>query len=161
LKALELDPDSTAAKKGLTEAKTALLAAAKLAEDDMKRRAEYNRLLSDGRAALAAKKFADAADAFSAAAQLFPGEPEAEKLLADAKEGILAEKADKDAAARYAAHMEAGRAAMIAMRYTDALREFIAAQKLMPDDAAAKKAREQAEARLDDIQDLQKRKAAF
>jgi tetratricopeptide (TPR) repeat protein len=160
-RALELDPENAAAKKGLTVAEAALLAAAKLAEDEMKRRAEHDRLMTDGRSALAAKKYAAAAEAFSAAAQLVPGDVEAGKLLAQAKDGLAAEKADKETAARYAAHMEAGRAAMIAMRYADALREFISAQKLMPDDAAAKKGREQAEARLDDIQDLQKRRDAF
>jgi stress-induced-phosphoprotein 1 len=163
-KALDLDKDNAAAQRGLTLA-TQLAQKeqedrAKSAEEEKKRRADYDRLLTDGRSAMAAKKYADAVTAFTAAVDKVPSE-EARKLLADASAALAAEKAGKEAADKYAAHMAAGNAAMIGMRYADALREFLAAQRLMPDDPAAKKAREQAEARLEGEQDREKRKAAF
>lgn len=63
--------------------------------------------------------------------------------------------------AEYQARMDAGQAAMVAQRYADALREFLAAQRVLPGDAAALKGQRDAEDRLDAIQDKDKRRAAF
>ncbi len=49
---------------------------------------------------------------------------------------------------QYEAHMEAGRQAMVAQRYPDALRDYQAALRLVPGDPAAERGRRDAEDRL-------------
>src|SRR5262249_7838996 len=63
--------------------------------------------------------------------------------------------------AEYQAHMDAGQAALLAQRFNDAVREFVAAQRVIPGDAAAIKGQRKAEDGLNDIQDREKRLAAF
>ena len=57
--------------------------------------------------------------------------------------------------------MAAGNSHMVAQRYGDALREFAAALRLLPDDAEASQAKSTAEQRLDDLQKQDRRLAEF
>jgi tetratricopeptide (TPR) repeat protein len=57
--------------------------------------------------------------------------------------------AGKKKRADYEAHMDAGRAAMVAQRYTDALREYTAALTLVPGDGEAIRGQRDAENRLE------------
>jgi tetratricopeptide (TPR) repeat protein len=59
-----------------------------------------------------------------------------------------AEEAEKKTRADYDARMDAGRAAMVDQRYADALREYQAALRLLPGDAAAERGVRDAEDRL-------------
>jgi tetratricopeptide (TPR) repeat protein len=76
-----------------------------------------------------------------------------------AESKAAADDAAKKARAEYEARMDAGRAAMVAQRYADALREYTAALTLMPGDAAALRGQRDAQNRLDGQQDRQKRQA--
>jgi tetratricopeptide (TPR) repeat protein len=70
-----------------------------------------------------------------------------------------AEDAAKKVRADYEARMEAGRAALVAQRYADALREYTAALTLVPGDAAALRGQADAQNRLEGQQDRQKRQS--
>jgi tetratricopeptide (TPR) repeat protein len=63
-----------------------------------------------------------------------------------------ADQAESKIRADYEAHMDAGRAAMVAERYADALSEYKAALLLLPGDAAATRGQRDAEDRLVAIQ---------
>ncbi len=63
--------------------------------------------------------------------------------------------------AEYEAHMDAGRAAMVDQRYKDALREFRVARELMPGDAAAIRGERDAQDRMGERKDQDRRRAAF
>jgi tetratricopeptide (TPR) repeat protein len=129
-------------------------------EGKEKTKAEFDRLVAQGKDALAAKKPAEAVRAFQAALLLMPGE-EAVTGLADARAALDKDDREKQRLANYRAHMDAGKAALVAQRFPDAQREFIAAQGFIPGDDAAIKGQRQAEDELKNIQDREKRKAAF
>jgi tetratricopeptide (TPR) repeat protein len=131
------------------------------AADSEKRQAEFTRLVNEGKDALAAKKFADAVRAFEAAVLLVPGDAAALKGLGEAREGVAANEGEKKKLAAYKAHVEAARVALVAQRYADAIREFVAARQLFPDDAVAAKGQQQAEKLLNDLQDRDRRLAEF
>jgi tetratricopeptide (TPR) repeat protein len=67
------------------------------------------------------------------------------------------EQADNKIRADYDAHMDAGRGAMVAQRYDDALSDYKAALRLLPGDAAALRGLRDAEDRLASTQDQTKR----
>jgi predicted Zn finger-like uncharacterized protein len=73
---------------------------------------------------------------------------------------VVAEDAAKKTRADYDAHMDAGRTAMVAQRYADALREYTAALTLMPGDADARRGQRDAENRLDGRQNARQQQAA-
>jgi tetratricopeptide (TPR) repeat protein len=78
---------------------------------------------------------------------------------AAAEPKTVAEDAAKKVRADYEARLDAGRAAMVAQRYADALREYTAALTLVPGDAAALRGQADAQNRLEGQQDRQKRQA--
>jgi tetratricopeptide (TPR) repeat protein len=158
---LELAPDDKAAQKGLIEARTGAAVQAAADEDQKKRQAEYDRLMADGRDALSGKRYADAVSAFSDAGKQKPGDEAARKALDEARAAQAAAEVEKKAQTDYQKVLDAGNNALIGMRYADAIREFGAALRLVPNDPAAIKGLRQAEARLDAIQDAEKRRAAF
>lgn len=71
-----------------------------------------------------------------------------------------AEDPDVKKRADYEAHVDAGRAAMVAQRYADALREYQAALRLMPGDVIASRGVRDAEDRLDAQQEQNKRRTS-
>jgi tetratricopeptide (TPR) repeat protein len=76
-----------------------------------------------------------------------------------AESKAAADDAARKVRADYEARMDAGRAALVAQRYADALREYTAALALVPGDAAALRGQRDAQNRLDGQQDRQKRQA--
>jgi tetratricopeptide (TPR) repeat protein len=159
--ALKLFPHDEAALKGLVAARTAQAVAARGDEEKGRRQAEYARLMDRGKEALAARQFFAAVQAFAGAAQLVPGDPAAARGLAEAQEAAAADQGERKRQADYQDHMDAGRAAMEAQRYPDALREYLAALRLVPDDPAALRGQKAAEARLEDAREQEERRAGF
>jgi tetratricopeptide (TPR) repeat protein len=92
-----------------------------------------------------------------------PGQAEDKQveLLSEARAALDGESAEKKKQADYRQHMDAGKSAMRAERYTDAVKEYMAALRLMPDDLEAQQGQRQAEARLAALADKEKRQNAF
>jgi tetratricopeptide (TPR) repeat protein len=162
--AVKLRPDDADAVKGLVEAKTSALAAAatsaKTKEEQEKRRAEVARLLGEGKEAMERKQYAAAVQALTAAQKLDPENADVRKALEEALAAADADAGEKKKLAEYRTHMEAGRAAMTAQRFEDAVREFGAALKLLPGDATAQINLQTAQNRVAGLADAQKRQAA-
>lgn len=159
--ALKLFPEDVDAAKGLAAARAGQSAQAKEKKGAEQRQADYARLMGEGKAAAAGKQYAAAVRAFEAALQLIPSDADATRELANARESLASDQSEKKKLADYEAFMTAGRAAMVAQRYTDAVREYTAALKVMPGDAAALQARRQAEKRTEEVEGLEKRRSDF
>jgi tetratricopeptide (TPR) repeat protein len=159
--ALALLPDDPDARKALVEAKIAAEVDGKLNEDKEKRKADYARFMDQGKKALAAKGWTDAVRAYESAIQVMPGDEAANKGLSEARTALAALQDDKAKSADYQARMDAGREALKNARYPDAVREYLAALRLAPDDAAASKGLQEAEKKIGDGQDAAKQKADF
>jgi tetratricopeptide (TPR) repeat protein len=159
--ALKLFPDDGAALKGMVTARSALLALSEQGVEKEKRQAEYQRLMAQGKEAMEGKQYAAAVQAYERALQLVLGDETAEKALAAARAALAADDNDKARLAEYRTHLEAGKTALVAQRYADAVREFIAAQRLIPGDPEAVQGQKQAENQLDALMDREKRQKAF
>jgi tetratricopeptide (TPR) repeat protein len=159
--ALKLFPDDADAQRGLSEARVGLAALAKDKSDEDRRRAGFTRFMEEGKAAMSAKQYAAAVRAFQQALHLLPDDETAGSSLNEAQTALAADEAQKQKLADYQTHMNAGQAAAVAGRYADALREYLAALRLMPNDAAALEGQRLAERRLAAIQDENQRKADF
>jgi tetratricopeptide (TPR) repeat protein len=94
----------------------------------------------------------------AAPAPAAPAPAATDPRVAEAK---AAEEALKKTHADYEARMDAGRGAMVDQRYADALREFTAALRLLPGDAAASRGKRDAEDRLAGAQDHANQRTAF
>src|SRR5262249_46231291 len=134
---------------------------ARAREEDEKRSAQVKALLEQGRKALADKQYAAAVSAFETARGLAPADAAVLQGLSEARAKADADSAEKAKLAGYKARMEAGRAALEAGRFPDAIREFVAAQQFVPDDAEAAKGLREAEMRLAALEDKGKREAAL
>jgi tetratricopeptide (TPR) repeat protein len=157
-KALKLIPTDPDALKGLIVARTS----AALSNEHMEeRKAQYAKFMDQGKKAVADKAWSDAVTAFESAIQVLPGDGDANKALSDARAALAVVQNDKAKMADYQTRMDAGKAAMTAQRYVDAVREYLVALRLAPEDAAATKGLKDAEAKLDDNKDLEKRKADY
>jgi predicted Zn finger-like uncharacterized protein len=156
--ALKLFPDDAEAQRGLADARIAL---SKNKNDADNRRVTFARLMEQGKDAMAAKKYADAVRAFQQAVQCQPDDAAAGRALAEAQTALATEETQKLKLADYQNHMSAGQAAAAAGRYADALREYLAALRLVPGDPAALDGHRLAERRLEAIQDENRRKADF
>jgi tetratricopeptide (TPR) repeat protein len=159
--ALKLVPDDSDASQGLIDANVAAKLDGKATADSAKRQTEYTKLMDEGKKAVASKAFADAIVAFEKAAQVKPGDDDANKNLNNARAALATLQSDKAKATDYQARMDAGRDAFKQQRYPDAVREFLAALRIVPNDDAATKALQEAEKKLGDVQDVAKRKADF
>ena len=107
--------------------------AAKAGSDaDKKKQADYAAFIQTGRIALAAKKYDEAIKDAQDALKLFPGDLAATALLKDAQVGKLGADADKKKQADYIAFIQAGRAALAAKKYDDAIKDAQDALKLFP-----------------------------
>jgi cytochrome c-type biogenesis protein CcmH/NrfG len=159
--ALKLFPDDADAAKGLAAARTILGIGAKNKEDEDQRRGEFARLMDQGKEAMADKRYASAVRAFTSATQALPGDSGAIKALEEAQKALDADEGEKKRLAEYRTHIDAAQAAMAAQRYGDAVREYLAAQRAMPNDPAAMQGQAAAEKQLANVQDLDKRKAEY
>ncbi|HWG44785.1 MAG TPA: tetratricopeptide repeat protein [Gemmataceae bacterium] len=163
--ALKLYPDNADAKSGLLAAKTSALAAEAVTthtkEERQKRETEIARLMEQGKAAMGQKEFAAAVRAFTIAKQLAPDDGAVGKALDDALAAADADAGEKKKLADYQRHMDAGRLAMTAQRFEDAVSEFQAALKILPGDRTAGLNLKTAQNRLAAGADLAKRQDAY
>lgn len=144
-------------------------------------------LLARGWRAVSERRFGDAQKAFAAALKASPDDEDALKGLRESHAGMdrevkVVERGDgrlpaaekqsltpragpdgngKQKQAEYQTHMDAARTAMSGERYADALAEYQAALRLLPDDNAALRGVQAAQGRLDDGRDRSKGKGAF
>jgi len=160
-KATRLDPDNAEAKAGLTRARAEVQLAARARDDDARRQARYDELMDLGKRAMATKRYADAVNAFELALKVVPNDEAATRGLLRARAGVNDDAAQKKLLADYEEHMEAGRVAMNAGRYADAVKEFLAAQRAKPNDPAAVQAQQVAEKRLGDVQNKERKAAEY
>jgi tetratricopeptide (TPR) repeat protein len=160
-KAADLLPGESEALKGLATARAALAAATKGTEDDAKRQAEIDRLVAEAKQATADKQLAQAVRLLESARTIGPTNRVVLDALAAAQLALDADQTQKTSLADYRKLMDAAKASLIAERYTDAVRDFQAALRLMPDDLEAQQGVKQAEAKLAGLADQRKRQAAF
>jgi cytochrome c-type biogenesis protein CcmH/NrfG len=158
---LRLYPEDVEAAKGLSAARAELEKLAAAENEEEKRQAEFTRLVNLGQEAMKNQRFADAARAFDNALRLRPGNAAVARAFHDAVSAEESKLIAKKKTADYEFHMSAARAAMAGQRYRDALADFLAALQLNPNDAGAMAGRKLAEARLNELQDMDNRRADF
>jgi tetratricopeptide (TPR) repeat protein len=162
--ALDLFPDDPKATAALTDAKTSLEAASSVAsrdkEDRDKRQGEVQRLLKEAAQAKEKKQYAAAVRILEDVRQLAPADMEVAKALTEAQAALDADTTEKKKLEAYKQHMTAGKAALDAQRFADAVREYTAAQELFPGDPDSAQGQKTAENSIAAIEDLEKRKAA-
>jgi tetratricopeptide (TPR) repeat protein len=159
--ALKLVPDDEAALKGMVEVKSQRVVAASGREEEAARRARLEKILADARKARADKQLLVAVRAYEEARLLAPGDETVRKELAAAQDELDADKAEKKKQADYQAALDAGKAHLAAGRFAEAIREFMAAQRVVPNDPEAVRGQKAAEAKIAGLADRDKREAAF
>jgi tetratricopeptide (TPR) repeat protein len=162
--ALRLFPEDGRALAGLAEAKAAILAAEKAAardkEEREKRQAEVLRLREAAREALAQKKYAEAVRALEGARLLAPGDEAVTAALTEAQGALEKDTAEKKKLAEYQKHMDAGKAALEAQHFEEAVKEYKTAGEVIPGDGDAFIGQKVAEGQLAAVKDYEKRVAA-
>jgi tetratricopeptide (TPR) repeat protein len=158
--AKQLAPTDLTVARALQDLDLARRSAAAAAEAEKRKRLqEYQQAMATGRQLLAAKRFDEAARAFTDAGRLQPGDAQAAAMLrevdkaraaaqAQAAQEAEARKRQQEEQARrneFARQMAAGRAAMTARRYDDAVKAFTEALKYQPGNAEATKALREAD----------------
>jgi hypothetical protein len=106
-------------------------------ETAVKRQQDLTRLLSLGQAAQAGKRYQEAITHYTEALKLAPGDATATRGLADARKGLADAQTAGKLEADHAAAVKAGRTALLAKKYDDAIKDFTEALRLKPDDKAA------------------------
>jgi tetratricopeptide (TPR) repeat protein len=160
--AMELFPDDASVRAGLIKAETGLALAGKGDEDKEKRQAEYNRLMTLGKDKMEGKEYAAAVTAFEGALQAMNGiDAAASKGLAEAKEALAGDMVQKEKLKEYNTQIETARVAMLAQRYDDAVKAYLAALQAIPGDPLALRGLGDAQKRLGDLADGQKKQNAI
>ena len=160
-KALDILPGDGDALKGLVTARASIASAKKTTDDDGKRQAEIDRLVDDAKKASADKQFAQAVRLLESARSIGPTNRAVLDALSIAQAALDADQTQKKNLADFRKLMDAAKAALLAERFPDAVRDFQAAVRLMPDDLEAQQGVKQAEAKLAGIADKEKRQQAF
>jgi tetratricopeptide (TPR) repeat protein len=156
--ALKLVPGDSQALAGLVRAKTGAELATQAGEDKEKRQTEYKRLMTLGKDKMLTKEYAAAVNAFKAALELMPADSTAIQARLDAETALAKDQTEKDKLEKYKKFMEAGRLAMLAQRYPDAVREYVAALQQIPGDPAALKGQRDAERQVNALANGDKQK---
>jgi tetratricopeptide (TPR) repeat protein len=150
--AMELYPNDLEASKGLAAAKAGKISVTvdtSIGQDQKKRKAAFDQFVEQGQQAMTAKKYTEAVIYYESALALMTGE-EAVQGIANAKKELEKDKVEKDKLAAYQKFIAAGKAASDSGRYTDAIREYLGAQSLVPGDAVAVKGQQDAEKKIAD-----------
>src|SRR5262249_46396644 len=130
------NPDVARALADLKQAQQAVQADAALQQ---KRLADFNQFVKQGQAALTAKRFAEAQQAYSAALKLFPSDAIAQRGLRDAERALNAAQNDQKRLSDYTQFIKQAQAAMQGKRYAEAQQAYSAALKLFPTDPTAQR----------------------
>lgn len=147
---LKLAPEHADAVKGLINVRLGLAADTKAREEETGRKSDYAKLMAQGKEAMAKKQFSLAMKSFAVAGQAKPGDADALVALNEAEQSQAAEESDKRKQMEYQTHIDSAKLAMTAKRYQEAIQAYAAAQKVLPNDAAAVAGQKQAEDRLKD-----------
>jgi tetratricopeptide (TPR) repeat protein len=162
--ALKLFPEDARALEGLADVKATLMATQKTAERDreakQKRQTELQRLLAQAKEAMAKKQYAQAVRGLEEARQLAPDDEAIKKALDEAKAALEKDTAEQKRLSEYKTHIESAQTALEAQRFTDAVREAVAAQQAIPNDGDAILIQKAAENRLAALQDHDKKVSA-
>ena len=133
--ASKIDPANAEVKKvqqELSDARNAFAATQKMAALQK----AFDASVADIRAAVAAKKFDDADKALAQAKQLMPSDPAIAKLQQEISEGRRTQAANMNSAleqAKFEQAVNAGRMALNAKKYAEAVQQFTVALKVKPD----------------------------
>lgn len=159
--ALELFPQNLDAAKGASLARKELAALTRDKQEADRWAADFARLMEEGKKALEAKQYAQAVRAYETALALVPGQADATRAAAEARDKLAADVDEKKKLADYEKFMAAGRAALVAQRYPDAIREYASALGVLPNDAAALDGKRMAEKGIAEVQTDEKRRDAY
>jgi chemosensory pili system protein ChpA (sensor histidine kinase/response regulator) len=132
------EPDAQAMTLAVQKAKAESMKQAVAKQQSDARQADFERLLSAGKASLSAKQFSPAVASLTAAAAIDPRHRETQTLLAQAKQGMQssAKNAEEEKRlAQFRAKLMQGQAALKAKNSKAAAEIFADAQKLYPQDA--------------------------
>lgn len=136
------------AQKARTEAANAAALAVKKKIEEKQRATEVSKAIGDGRAALAAKNLDAAAKSFGSAAALAPKDPAVLRALEDLRQAQKTAQAEAETQqkrqAQYQTLLNAGKSALAAKKYDEAIKAFADARALVPDDRAGQDLLQQA-----------------
>ncbi|GEM_PF-6246126 len=149
--ASRLFPDIAEAKTKLSEAQTALAVQRQKKQDDEKLHGDVVQLVKNGQAALDEKKYAAALEFFKLAVDKNPSLAEAKQGLVTAQAALQRDQLDQKKNDDYLQAMLSGKAALKAGRYADAIRDFLSAQRIYPNDEFAMQFQREAEKQLDGL----------
>jgi tetratricopeptide (TPR) repeat protein len=156
-KAAKLFPEDADLRDRLAEARTALAKEEQTRQEALKVRGDATALAAKGQEALEKKQYAVAVDFFKLALQKDSANSTASDGLVSAQSALNREQLDQKKLDEYTDLIASGKAALKARRYADAIRDFIAAQRLVPDDPIAMQFQREAEKQLDGINNLAER----
>ena len=132
--ALKIQPGDKDAQTVLQQAQTGKAGAGA----EIKKKEDFTRLMSQGQAAQAAKKYAEAISAYTEALRLFPMDADAKKGLADATAlNKPLPPPPPNPQAEYARLMTQGTTLDQQKKYADAIKAYTDALKAIPNDAKA------------------------
>jgi tetratricopeptide (TPR) repeat protein len=149
--AVKLFPDDADVRQKLSETQSALAKQHQARDEEQKTREDALKLVKQGREALEQKKYAAAVDFFKLALQKEAGNSEASSGLLAAQDGLNREQLDHKKLSEYENLIASGKAALKGARFADAIRDFIAAQRVVPNDMVAAQLQREAEKQLDGI----------
>ena len=131
--AQKIFPDNADLQKNLQAVKTAKIEALQAEADAEALKMEVAGLTKQAQRLLELKQPAEATKLLQVALAKIPGDPTATKLMADAQ-SVLQAADPKKIGEKFDAHILAGKAALKSNQPADAIREFLAAKELLPDD---------------------------
>lgn len=159
--AAKLFPDDADARQKLGEAQSALGKQRQAKIDEGKKRDDAVQLVKKGQAALEEKQYAAAVDLFKLAADKNPTLTEATQGLVAARAALQRDQLDQKRIAEYEQFILAGKAALKGGRYADAIREFVSAQRAVPNDPIAMQFQREAEKQLDGLMNRAEKQKEF
>lgn len=159
--ALKIIPGDEDARRGLQEAQTALAALNKTQADNQKLKEDAGQLVKQGQDSIERKQYAAAVEFFKLALQKFPADADAARGLTAAQEALAGDLVQQKKQAEFDAYINTGRVALKAGRFADAIREFTAAQGVLPGSPLAISLQRQAEQEMTLLKGQDERKQEY
>lgn len=159
--ALKVMPDNAEAKQKLQQIQAVLAAQMNQKKETNKLQEEVGQLVAQAEKSMQAKQFAAAAEFYKLALQKSPADAAAGQGLIAAQDALTKDAAEQKKLTDFQNHIIAGKAAMQTGRNADAIREFLAAQQLLPTNFEAATLHRQAEQQLAAAQNQEDRKKQY
>jgi predicted Zn finger-like uncharacterized protein len=159
--AAKLFPDDADLKQRLAEAQSFLSKERDAKQEQEKRRDDALLLVQKGKAASDDRKYAAAVEFFKLALQRDPNVKDASDGLVAAQAALDRDQLDQKKVAEFEQFIASGKAAMKANRFADAIRDFISAQRVIPNDPIAMQLQREAEVQLDGLMNRAERMKEF